>query len=448
MNSDTADWIVVIDDDITNLKIAGNILSKNGMRVTALNSGQALLDFIKEGNRPNLILLDIIMPDMDGFETYEKLREYEDSINIPEVPVIFLTAGDQREFEAKGLQLGAMDFVKKPFEPSVLLHRIKNVLNHTRKIRTLSVEASTDKLTGLLNKISVNEYIKKIINENNGALLIIDMDNFKLVNDLYGHEAGDRILVSFSTILKHHFRSHDIIGRIGGDEFIAFLKDMKDRDVLKRVAQGLNTKLHDAALNVLGDDMQIPLGVSVGAIITQKGAVYSEAFKKADKSLYAVKQNGKHGCSVYIEEDSVVDISRADMKDLQKWNIILEERNVLNRALMLSQDNFANVYRYIIRYVRRYNEEAYKVLFTIVPHNESIKEIELTEITEYFGEILANTLRSSDIMMHGAINQYLVILPNVADESIQTVIDRVLEAWKKTQYYERMTIEYEAEALE
>ena len=79
---------------------------------------------------------------------------------------------------------------------------------------------------------------------------------------------------------------------------------------------------------------------------------------------------------------------------------------------------------------------------------ESIKEIELTEITEYFGEILANTLRSSDIMMHGAINQYLVILPNVADESIQTVIDRVLEEWKKTQYYERMSIEYETESIE
>lgn len=447
MNSDTADWIIVIDDDITNLKIAGNILSKNGMRVTALNSGQALFDFIEKGNRPNLVLLDVLMPGMDGFETYERMRNYEDSVNIPEVPVIFLTAGEQKELEAKSLQLGALDFVKKPFEPNVLVQRIQNVLNHTRQIQTLSVEASTDKLTGLLNKASVNEYLKKMCNENNGALLVIDMDNFKLVNDLYGHEAGDRILVAFSTILKHHFRSHDIIGRIGGDEFVAFLKDLKDRDVLKRVAQGLNTKLHDAAIVQLGEDMQIPLGVSVGAIITQKGTVYSEAFKKADKSLYAVKQNGKHGCSVYIEEDSMVDLSKSDIKDLQKWNLILEERNVSNKALLLGQDNFANVYRYMIRYIRRYRKSAYKVLFTIVPHNDSIKEIELTEITEYFGEILASTLRNSDIMTHGAINQFLVLLPMVSEESVHAVIDRVMDEWKKTQYYDRMSIEYESEAV-
>lgn len=447
MSSDTADWIVVIDDDVSNLKIAGNILSKNGMRVSALNSGKALIDYIAEGNRPNLILLDIMMPNMDGFETYEKLREYEDANNIPEIPVIFLTAGEDKELEAKGLRLGALDFVKKPFEPDVLVHRIKNVIMHTRKIKTLSAEASTDKLTGLLNKASVIDYIKKVSNDNNGALLVIDLDNFKLVNDIYGHQAGDKILVVFSTILKRHFRSHDIVGRIGGDEFVAFLKDMKDREVLKRVALGLNTKLHEAALATLGEDMKIPLGVSVGAIIIEKGADYTDSFKKADKSLYAVKQNGKHGCSVYIDEDSVIDFSQTDVRDLKRWNMILEERNVSSRALWLGQENFSNVYKYLMRYVRRYNESAYKVLFTIVPHDDNIKEVEFTEITEFFGEILAETLRNSDIMMHGAINQFLILLPNVSEENIQNVIDRVLGTWEKTQYNERLSVEYEMEAV-
>ncbi|MBQ8086411.1 MAG: diguanylate cyclase [Lachnospiraceae bacterium] len=447
MSLDTADWILVIDDDVTNLKIAGNILSKNGMRVTALNSGQAMLDFIAEGNRPNLILLDILMPDMDGFEAYEKLRDYEDANSISETPIVFLTAGDHKEYEIKGLELGALDFVKKPFEPNVLIHRIKNVLNHTRKIKTLSVAASTDKLTGLLNKVSTNEYLKKICNENDGALLVIDMDNFKLVNDLYGHEEGDRILVAFASILKHHFRSHDIVGRIGGDEFVAFLKDLKDREVLKRVALGLNTKLHDAALNILGNDMNIPLGVSVGAIIIRKGTDYSEAFKKADKSLYAVKQNGKHGCSVYIEEDSIVDFSKTEEKDIKKWDMILEERNVSNRALFLSQDSFSNVYRYMLRYVRRYDECAYKVLFTLVPHNGSIKEVEFNEITEYFGEILATTLRNSDIMMHGALNQFMLLLPMVSEDTIHSVIERIMDKWEETKYSEKISIQFETEPV-
>ena len=447
MDKENADWIVVIDDDVTNLKIAGSILSKNGMRVSALNSGQALIDYVAEGNMPNLILLDIMMPEMDGFETYVKLREYEDENNIPEIPVIFLTAGNHRDLEAKSLRLGALDFVKKPFEPDVLVHRIRNVLSNTRQIRTLSVEASMDKLTGLLNKNSVKEYLENECKETNGALLIIDMDNFKLVNDLYGHAVGDNILSAFAGILKHHFRSHDIIGRIGGDEFIAFLKDMKDREVIKRVVHGLNVKFYETALEILGADMKIPLGVSVGAIITEKGTNYSDAFKKADKSLYAVKHNGKHGCSVYIEEDSVLDFSNSDIRDLSGWNLILEERNISSQALRLRQEDFSNVYRYMIRYLRRYNVNGYKVLFTIVPHDDNMKEVEFTEITEYFEEILARTLRNSDMMMHGEFNQFMLLLPIVSDEDIEKVIDRIISAWKKTSYYEKLSVKYEFEKV-
>ncbi len=447
MSADTANWVVVIDDDVTNLKIAGSILSKNGMRVTALNSGQALIDFIMEDNRPDMILLDILMPDLDGFQTLAKLREYEKSKGMQEIPVIFLTAGEDRSMEAKGLKMGALDYVKKPFEPDVLVHRIKNVLTHTSQIKTLSVEASTDKLTGLLNKMSVNGYVKKMMNECDGALLVIDMDNFKLVNDLYGHEAGDKVLVAFAELLKRHFRSHDIVGRIGGDEFIAFLKDMKDRDVIKRIMQRLNDKLKEAATEILGIDMKIPLGISTGAVITKKGADYSTSFKKADKSLYAVKQNGKHGCSVYIEEDSIIDFSAAELKNLKKLNMILDERNVSNHALWLGQEAFSSVYKYMLRYLRRYNEKAYKVLFTIIPIEENVKESEFSEITEYFGEILSSTLRNSDIMMQNAFNQFFLLLPMVSEVDIEKVIERIVGAWSNTQYFDRLKITYETEAV-
>ena len=94
-----ADWVVVVDDDIMNLKIAGRILSTNNMRVTALKSGQALLDYIKENETPDLILLDINMPGMDGFETLKKLREQE--VGQEEIPVIFLTANDDEESETR-----------------------------------------------------------------------------------------------------------------------------------------------------------------------------------------------------------------------------------------------------------------------------------------------------------------------------------------------------------
>lgn len=133
-----ADWVIVVDDDIMNLKMAGNILSRNNMRVTALKSGQALLDFVKEKGYPDLILLDIKMPEMDGFETLEKLRLQEEGKE--NTPVIFLTASENQEAETKGLALGAMDFIKKPFIPEVLTLRVRHIIDLIRLQRNLSQE--------------------------------------------------------------------------------------------------------------------------------------------------------------------------------------------------------------------------------------------------------------------------------------------------------------------
>ena len=138
-----ADWVIVVDDDVTNLKMAGHILSKNGMRVTALKSGQALLEYLRANGAPDLILLDIKMPGMDGFETLKKLREQE--AGSPETPVIFLTADDNEESETTGLSLGAMDFIKKPFIPDVLAIRVRHIidLNHLQMDLSREVEKKT-----------------------------------------------------------------------------------------------------------------------------------------------------------------------------------------------------------------------------------------------------------------------------------------------------------------
>lgn len=118
-----ADWIVVVDDDTTNLKAAGHILSSCGMRVTALKSGSLLLDYL-EKNSPDLILLDILMPGMDGFETMERLRSHPSASGIP---VIFLSASEEDQ-AARGITLGAVDFVRKPFIPELLEVRVKHAI--------------------------------------------------------------------------------------------------------------------------------------------------------------------------------------------------------------------------------------------------------------------------------------------------------------------------------
>lgn len=148
------DWIIVVDDDITNLKIAGHILSKHSMRVTALKSGTALLDYLKTNQpaRPDLILLDVKMPGLDGFETMEQMK----TLMTPgeEIPVIFLTADENQESETKGLQLGAMDFIKKPFVPEVLVLRVRHTIELVRLQRSLAGEVS--KKTQEIESLSIH----------------------------------------------------------------------------------------------------------------------------------------------------------------------------------------------------------------------------------------------------------------------------------------------------
>ncbi len=147
-----AEWVIVVDDDTSNLRMAGHILSKNNMRVTALKSGQAMLDYISENGKPDLILLDIRMPGMDGFEALRRLRSMgEESEGIP---VIFLTANDDEESETKGLSLGAMDFIKKPFVPEVLAIRVKHTIELIRLQRNLADEV--DKKTRENERLSLN----------------------------------------------------------------------------------------------------------------------------------------------------------------------------------------------------------------------------------------------------------------------------------------------------
>ena len=142
------DWVVVVDDDITNLKIAGTILSKHQMHVTALKSGTALLDFVRT-NKPDLILLDIKMPGLDGFETMEKLKTQ--TADREEIPVIFLTADANKESETRALQLGGMDFIRKPFIPEVLVLRVRHTIDLVRLQRDLAseVERKTEENSAL-----------------------------------------------------------------------------------------------------------------------------------------------------------------------------------------------------------------------------------------------------------------------------------------------------------
>ncbi len=438
-----AEWIIVVDDDTSNLKMAGHILSKANMRVTALRSGQSLLDYVSEKGFPDLILLDINMPEMDGFETLMRLRGYENELGREEIPVIFLTADDTPDTETMGFEVGVSDYIKKPFDPEVLLRRINNILSNREKMLNLKAEASTDKLTGFLNKMSGKTEYTKICQTNEGTLLMIDLDSFKLVNDIYGHDMGDRVLISFAEILTRVLPEGSVCARMGGDEFEAFVPGVTDEASVAGFSEAINAEMLREAKEMMGEDMEIPLGASFGVIfVPEYGRDYDTLEKLADKAVYTVKQHGKHGYSIYSGTGSDDDDDTA-ATDIHTVSKILDERSIPNNALCLDKDSFLYVYRYIMRYLMRNQGTACKVLLNLEPA-PGISEENFRELCEGFGEHIGESLRKSDLFMKSRFNRYFVLLSDIREDYIEKVVSELLREWNDRHNGE-LVITYETE---
>lgn len=424
--------IFVADDDAVNLQVANHILSKNGMQVTALSSGTALLSALRQNAMPDLILLDIKMPEMDGFETLKRLRETEKALGIPEIPVIFLTADDTADTEKHGFEAGVSDYIRKPFDPDILLRRVHNVVSKEKRLHTLRTEADTDMLTGFLNKSAASRAMSELCASDIGALLMIDLDSFKLVNDLYGHKTGDDVLISFAAILRSVLPEGSRIGRIGGDEFIAFVSGMQTADAIAAVTKQINAELVAKAKELMGEEMGIPLGASVGAVLVpQHGDDYEALFRLADKSLYTVKKNGKHSFSLYQADTAAESHADAGSPDIGRLSEILRERAVPNEAFQLDKDAFTPVYRYFMRYIIRNHLSFWQVMFTLHT-TDCTGEASFKERCDAFGAHIRESLRKSDILMRSRVNQYFAVLTNICKDSLDTVTGKLLRSWEQS----------------
>ena len=274
-------WVTVVDDEALCLTNARNLLGDEGIKVSCLKSGQDLLKFVQK-NTPDLVLLDVMMPGLDGFETLKRLRGFEDQNGRTHIPVIFLTGENDAKAEQRGLALGASDFIRKPFNKEILLRRIDNTIKNKKTIELLTEEAKKDKLTGFWNKTRGTERIGQLCRQKSGTLLIMDLDNFKLVNDLFGHDMGDKVLQAFADIIRRNTREYDTISRIGGDEFLAFIEDLTDESYVASETIQLNADFAKQARCLLGEEHGLPLGISVGAVMVPKhGREYEELFSRS-----------------------------------------------------------------------------------------------------------------------------------------------------------------------
>ena len=433
--------IIIVDDDTAILNTAGHILCSHGMEVVALKSGQYFLDYIAEHGEPDLVLLDILMPEMDGFETLKKLREFEEQTKGAEIPVIFLTADDDSETESRGFDAGGTDFIRKPFDANVLIRRVENALSRHDQLKQLTEEASTDNLTGFLNKSATDKSIRQAITKRSGCLIILDLDTFKLVNDLHGHTAGDRVLKTFAEHVRQLTDPDCIMGRIGGDEFLIFTSHADEVEV-SHFVQTLNELIESDGREILGPDYDIPLGVSAGAVfMPEQTEDYAEGFRLADKALNYIKQNGKHASFVWRDGISELDVN--EEMNLSHLSAILEERNMRNLALSLNKETFIPIYRFVMRYIRRYGKSASNILFTLTT-NAGTQPDRVTDYLEKFGETAQSVLRKSDVVTRPRNNQFLVMLTDIKKGYTDLVIQKILDAWNAN-FQDIFTITYEVE---
>ena len=396
--------ILIVDDDEMMLMMTRHILSTKYEVVTATSGFEAIEIFERE--RPDMVLSDLMMPKMDGYELHRILQEKSGKV----VPIMFMSANEDDESEIKGFELGAADYIHKPMRPDVLLRRVGNVIDNLEKIRKLEVKSSTDPLTKLLNKTAAQREIGELVKKSSGALLMIDLDSFKLVNDIYGHNMGDKILIRFSELIKSIIRAEDLAGRMGGDEFIAFLQNVTDEKILQTKNKFLNEQILIVAKKFMGFDMQIPLGVSVGAVfVPSEGREFATLYKKADKALYEVKQNGKHGLSVFGTQNHTKNNSVGELSQLC---MILGERNIESGAYFVDFEAFKTVYRILSR--MDYKKGLTLVQFTVE-----------SNLAEKFKEILIHALRKSDCVTQNG-NKFLILLQEATESESEVVRDRIL----------------------
>jgi diguanylate cyclase (GGDEF)-like protein len=285
--------ILVIDDKPDNLKLLVHILSEQGYQVRPVPNGKLALSGAK-AIPPDLILLDIMMPDLDGFEVCKKLKNDD---KTKEIPIIFLTAKAETKDIVKGFELGGVDYVTKPFVSAELLARVKTHLKIKNLITKIEHMANHDTLTELptlrlaLDRLGVAISNSKRM-DNKVALLFLDLDGFKQVNDVYGHEAGDIVLRSVAQRLLAVIREGDTACRIGGDEFTVLLAGIDNRNIVEEVCQRLIDSIGE---KIIYKKTELTVGVSIGVALYPDHASDSVLLrKKADKAMYQVKKSGKN----------------------------------------------------------------------------------------------------------------------------------------------------------
>jgi len=299
--------ILIIDDVDDNLEILGDLLTFNGHNVHTARSGEAALKLVQE-ICPDLVLLDILMPGMDGFEVCTRLKANEITRDIP---VIFVSSMTDIDSKVMGFKVGGVDYINKPFQHAEILVRVNTHITLLRLREHLELQnaelerlANTDYLTDLFNRRCFFHAAQKRLAGANlcGApisITLIDLDHFKRVNDTYGHLVGDRVLVHVAQLIRAHCRAYDVAARYGGEEFV-ILHPAIDSQSAFRVAERIRKEVELTPF--LHKREKIGVTLSAGVVDTKGYADcprIDDMLAMADIALYQAKDAGRNQVIVF-----------------------------------------------------------------------------------------------------------------------------------------------------
>jgi diguanylate cyclase (GGDEF)-like protein len=321
--------ILVVDDTPANLVAMRRLLARCGAQLLEASSGNEALALCLDHDFA-LILLDVNMPDMDGFEVAALLSETE---QMRDTPIIFVTAAYADDLNRlKGYRSGAVDYIAKPINDAILQSKVRVFLDLysarvqlqqamdelTERNQQLQVEiterkrveaqvrhqATHDMLTGLPNRVLFHDRLQTAMQRGARqhhpfALALMDIDGFKAVNDTYGHPAGDALLQAIGMRLRGHLRSNDTVARLGGDEFALILEDVTDvAPILERCQQVCDLLARPYPLEGRHGPFEANISASIGIALWEEKADDEELIQAADRALYRAKDGGRNRCAM------------------------------------------------------------------------------------------------------------------------------------------------------
>jgi diguanylate cyclase (GGDEF)-like protein len=307
--------VLVVEDSAVYRDMLASCLRQWGYDVTVAEDGMQAWEILQNNNAPSLLVIDWILPGLDGIELCRRIRNRQ---TAPYPYIVLLTAQDEKQNLIEGLNAGADDYLTKPFDENELRARLRSgarILSLQgqllRKEDELRFQALHDHLTGLWNRGAILEFLEReLARARRGpeplGVMVIDVDHFKAVNDTHGHQVGDLVLQTVARRLAGAMRTYDWVGRYGGEEFLA-IASATDAGGIRGYAERLRACIADEPIvspaNFSG---KIKATVSIGAAAARLGPDFTCGFliKAADQSLHRAKNNGRNRVEVHGTESS------------------------------------------------------------------------------------------------------------------------------------------------